>query len=156
MHITGVSLATFRKWLYRGRKQRQPFADYVEIQKKKLNEEREMRALEDIENDLAWERVSRNRGTEMNFMNKNTGDLLSPEWFNWCGDMYDGIAVVKNNEGDYNYLKSDGSLMFPEWYYDCEEFVDGKGRVIRNGEEGREVNFVDRNGKFLGEWERDF
>lgn len=156
MHITGVSLATFRKWLYRGRKQRQPFADYVEIQKKKLNEEREMRALEDIENDLAWERVSRNRGTEMNFMNKNTGDLLSPEWFNWCGDMYDGIAVVKNNEGDYNYIKSDGSLMFPEWYYDCEEFVDGKGRVIRNGEEGREVNFVDRNGKFLGEWERDF
>ena len=38
MHITGVSLATFKKWLYRGRKQRQPFADYAEIQKKKLNE----------------------------------------------------------------------------------------------------------------------
>ena len=38
MHITGVSLSTFNKWLYRGRKQRQPFADYVEVQKKKLNE----------------------------------------------------------------------------------------------------------------------
>lgn len=36
--ITGVSLKLFKKWLYRGRKQRQPFADYVEIQKKKLNE----------------------------------------------------------------------------------------------------------------------
>lgn len=38
MHITGVSIPTFKKWLYRGRKQRQPFADYVEIQKKKLDE----------------------------------------------------------------------------------------------------------------------
>lgn len=36
--ITGVSLKTFKKWLYRGRKQRQPFADYVYIQKKKLDE----------------------------------------------------------------------------------------------------------------------
>lgn len=36
--ITSVSLPVFKKWLYRGRKQRQPFADYVEIQKKKLDE----------------------------------------------------------------------------------------------------------------------
>ena len=36
--ITGVSLMVFKKWLYRGRKQRQPFAEYVEIQKKKLTE----------------------------------------------------------------------------------------------------------------------
>jgi hypothetical protein len=36
--ITGVSLRVFKKWLYRGRKQRQPFAEYVEIQKKKLTE----------------------------------------------------------------------------------------------------------------------
>ena len=41
MHITGVSLPTFRKWLYRGRKQRQPFADYAMIQKKKLDEQAE-------------------------------------------------------------------------------------------------------------------
>lgn len=36
--ITGVSLRLFKKWLYRGNKQRKPFADYVEIQKKKLEE----------------------------------------------------------------------------------------------------------------------
>lgn len=36
MGITGVSLSTFKKWLYRGRKQRQPFADYVMIQNKKI------------------------------------------------------------------------------------------------------------------------
>ena len=38
--ITGVSLKTFKKWLYRGRKQRQPFADYVYIQKKKIDEQK--------------------------------------------------------------------------------------------------------------------
>lgn len=36
--ITSVSIKDFKKWLYRGRKQRQPFADYVYIQKKKLDE----------------------------------------------------------------------------------------------------------------------
>ena len=41
--ITGVSLKLFKKWLYRGRKQRQPFADYVEIKKKQLKENKEIR-----------------------------------------------------------------------------------------------------------------
>jgi predicted ABC-type ATPase len=36
--ITSVSLRLFKKWLYRGNKQRKPFAEYVEIQKKKLDE----------------------------------------------------------------------------------------------------------------------
>ncbi len=39
--ITGVSLKVFKKWLYRGRKQRQPFEDYVYIQKKKIAEAKE-------------------------------------------------------------------------------------------------------------------
>ena len=38
MAITSVPLITFKKWLYRGRKQRQPFKDYVEIRKKQLQE----------------------------------------------------------------------------------------------------------------------
>jgi hypothetical protein len=36
--ITGVSKKFFKKWLYNGRKQQKPFADYVEVIKKKLNE----------------------------------------------------------------------------------------------------------------------
>ena len=36
--ITGVSKKLFKKWLYNGRKQQKPFADYVEIIKKKLTE----------------------------------------------------------------------------------------------------------------------
>jgi hypothetical protein len=39
--ITGVSKKLFKKWLYNGRKQQKPFADYVEIIKKKLNESQE-------------------------------------------------------------------------------------------------------------------
>lgn len=34
--ITGVDISTFKKWLYRKRKQRKPFADYVAIQNKKI------------------------------------------------------------------------------------------------------------------------
>lgn len=41
MAITSVGLKTFKKWLYRGRKQRQPFKDYVEIKKKELKENKE-------------------------------------------------------------------------------------------------------------------
>ena len=36
--ITGVNKSFFKSWLYDGRKQRKPFADYVEVIKKKLNE----------------------------------------------------------------------------------------------------------------------
>ena len=38
MAITSVPIKAFKKWLYRGRKQRQPFKDYVEIKKKQLTE----------------------------------------------------------------------------------------------------------------------
>jgi hypothetical protein len=37
-NITGVTKKVFKKWLYNGRKQQKPFAEYVEIIKKKLNE----------------------------------------------------------------------------------------------------------------------
>ena len=157
MHITGVSLAVFKKWLYRGRKQRQPFADYVEIQKKKINENM---ALEMSDNggefeDLDWEPVR--KGDKMNLVNKNTGEYLSPEWYNWCGYMDEGISVVRNDEGKYNYLKKDGTLLLDDWYDDVEEFQNGKGRIVHdeisNGEYIVYFNYVDRNGNILGDWE---
>ena len=156
MHITGVSLATFKKWLYRGRKQRQPFADYVEIQKKKLNEEafRDMSDNGGEFSDLEWEPVRVD--AQMNLKNKKTGEYLSPEWFNWCGYMNDGISVVRNEAGEYNYLKSDGTLLLKDWYSDCEEFRNGKGRVvhdeINDGEYQVYYNYVDREGNFLDDW----
>lgn len=149
MHITGVSLTTFKKWLYRGRKQRQPFADYVEIQKKKLNES--LWKEQDEMDDLTW--IPFRKGSEMNLKNTETGEFLSPEWFNWCGYMNDGISVVRNDMSKYNYLLNDGTLLLDDWYDDCEEFHEGKGRVVkdvvRNGEYMTFYNFVDRNGEFL-------
>lgn len=157
MHITGVSLAVFKKWLYRGRKQRQPFADYVEIQKKKLNESlfREMSDMGGEFDDLKWEPVRKD--AKMNLKNKETGEYLSPEWYNWCGYMDNGLSVVRNDEGKYNYLKNDGTLLLDEWYDDCEEFHNGKGRVVKdiiqNGEYMVLYTYVDASGNFLQEWQ---
>lgn len=124
------------------------------IQKKKLDEAKE-RELKDIENDVAWEPV-RIQG-KMNLKNKETGEYLSPEWFNWCGYMDEGISVVRNDEGKYNYLKNDGTLLLDEWYDDVEEFRGGKGRIVHDevydGEYQVFFNYVDRNGNILGEWE---
>lgn len=53
--ITAVSLDVFKKWLYRGRKQRQPFADYVEIQKKKLEESKKSKKVYNDEGKLVPE-----------------------------------------------------------------------------------------------------
>lgn len=39
--ITGVNIDIFKKWLYDGCKQRKPFAEYVEIIKKKINESKD-------------------------------------------------------------------------------------------------------------------
>lgn len=36
--ITGVPITVFKDWLYRGRKQRKPFAEYAKIQQKQINE----------------------------------------------------------------------------------------------------------------------
>ena len=157
MHITGVSLTTFKKWLYRGRKQRQPFADYVEIQKKKLNEERE-RELNDIMGDLSWEPVRDEYG-HANLKNKETGELLysGEPPLTFCGYLDDGIAVVRNERGKYNYLKSDGTLLLDEWYDDTEEFRDGKGMILHDevidGKLRTFRNYVNRAGKILGDWE---
>ncbi len=150
MHITGVSLKTFKKWLYRGRKQRQPFADYVEIQKRKLNEGRE-RSIEEIDSDLNWAPVR--KGARMNLQNKVTGEYLSPEWFNWVGYMENGISIVRNDDNKYNYLKNDGSLLLDDWYDDVQEFKDGKGIVVQDGDDAVYTNTVDRDGKILGNWE---
>ena len=160
MHITGVSLATFKKWLYRGRKQRQPFADYVEIQKKKLNEAmfREMSDEGGMFNDLDWEPVRDEHGYA-NLKNKETGELLyagEPPLI-WCGYLDDGIAIVKNEEGKYNYLKNDGTLLLDDWYDDVQEFKGGKARIVQDeiydGEYLVYVNYVDREGNILGDWE---
>ena len=71
--------------------------------------------------------------------------------------MDNGISVVRNDAGKYNYLKKDGTLLLDDWYDDCEEFKDGKGRVVHDeisdGEYVVYFNYVDQDGNFLGDWE---
>ena len=117
MHITGVSIPTFKKWLYRGRRQRQPFANYVEIQKNRLNESV---SVSDEPDFLKWKPVVRN--SMMNLRNTETGELLSDKWYAWCGHMIDGLAIVMDNDGKYNYLKDNGDILLDEWYDDVTEF----------------------------------
>ena len=43
--ITGVRKSFFKKWLYDGKKQRKPFAEYVDVIKKKLNESNKKKSI---------------------------------------------------------------------------------------------------------------
>ena len=153
MHITGVSIETFKKWLYRGRKQRQPFADYVEIKKKRVDENVWLER--DEMDDLKWKPV--HKGGLMNLKNKETGEYLSDEWFSWCGYMENGLSVARNIDGMYNYFKEDGTFLLDDWYDDCEEFRNGKGRIVKdienNGETVTIYTYVDSSGNFLQEWQ---
>ena len=97
MSITGVSLKVFKKWLYRGRKQRQPFADYVYIKKKQLQENRLLKEefdkinnalllIKDKANDFINDYSSKDKMTQIDFLgivkkivNKYKQDLTQEE-----------------------------------------------------------------------------
>lgn len=170
--ITGVSLKLFKKWLYRGRKQQQPFANYVEIKKKQLNESKTLTPLDSYRDFSAtdmgrqlepgrfsntpkcaepgfdgWKRVR--KGAKMNLYNEYTGELLSVQWFDWVGYMIDGIAIVSNN-GKWNYINPCGNLISKTWFDDVSEFNDGFGEVTISQNNGDEVTKrIDRNGNLF-------
>lgn len=170
--ITGVSLKLFKKWLYRGRKQQQPFADYVEIKKNQLNESKQLTPMDDYRDFAAtdmgrklepgrfsntpksaepgfdgWKRVR--KGTKMNLQNEGTGELISSQWFDWVGYMIDGIAIVSDN-GKWNYINQSGNLISSIWFDDVSEFNDGFGEVTIKKNNGDElIKRIDRNGNLF-------
>ncbi len=158
--ITGVPLKIFKEWLYRGRKQRQPFGDYVTIKQKKLNEnkkdtldvpfnvgghpsvdfsqyiEHSMRdnKLKNLENEPAfdgWKRVS--HFGKMNLANAETGKLLTDKWFDWISYMVYGTAIVRADDKRYNWIREDGTLVSPEWFDDVSEFGEDGKAFAKNG-----------------------
>lgn len=167
--ITGVSLKLFKKWLYRGRKQRIPFGDYVEIKKKKLNESRQLTPLDNYRDFTAtdmgrqlepgrfsntpkstepgfdgWKRVR--KGTKMNLQNKETGELVSSQWFDWIGYMIDGIAMVSDN-GKWNYINQSGNVISKIWFDDVSEFNGDYGEVTLNSNNGNVITKkIDKEG----------
>lgn len=171
--ITGVSLKLFKKWLYRGRKQQQPFSKYVEIKRNQLDEAKQLTPMDDFRDFTAtdmgrhlepgrfsnmprsaepgfdgWKRVR--KGTKMNLQNEDNGNLLSKHWFDWIGYMIDGIAIVQDN-GKWNYVKEDGSILSNQWFDDVEEFDGDTADVLVKGNDGEDMaKKIDRNGNLLG------
>ena len=103
--ITGVSLNTFKKWLYRGRKQRQPFADYVEIQKKQLNEQNRIYDQEKYEHFRSWVNYAKER--ILNYFEQPGEDTLD----SWIKSIergritpYDKVGYSWNTERVREYL----------------------------------------------------
>lgn len=135
--ITGVPLDIFKEWLYRGRKQRQPFGDYVAIKRGKLNEDSAAKYIQQSMQDLALRNIDKEPAFEnwkrvkhlgkMNLVNVETGKLLTDKWFNWIGHMIYGAAIVCSDDMRYNWIREGGALVSPEWYDDVSEFgEDGK------------------------------
>ena len=95
--ITQTSLETFKNWLYRGRKQRQPFADYVMI--KEMVERMVMGILDESReyySDLIW----RNPFVKLQFTNHCIERQYEREIFR--GDIaYDVSRVIKQVIDDY-------------------------------------------------------
>lgn len=163
-NLTAVSIDVFKKWLYRKHKQRKPFADYAAIKKKKLSESidkgdfnpplpkisKEMgdfvkfAATHDEKGDIrksisfdGWERVTIHG--KMNLRSTKTGEFLSNKWFSWIGYMTDGLAIVCNDDAEYNIIDKDGNLKLPKWYDDVKEPINGK-YIIVDGDTEIEVS----------------
>ena len=78
----------------------------------------------------------------------SAGASFNPdERFDFCGNFYEGFAIVKLN-GKWNYINTSGELLSPnQWFDDCYEFYNGLARVELNGE----WNFIDANGDYLSD-----
>ena len=78
----------------------------------------------------------------------SAGASFNPdERFDFCGNFYEGFAIVKLN-GKWNYINTSEELLSPnQWFDDCYEFYNGLARVELNGE----WNFIDANGDYLSD-----
>ena len=114
--ITGVSLETFKKWLYRGRKQRQPFADYVEIQKKELNEDNKIYDQQKYEEFKSYVEYVKER--IQNYFERPSEDKLN----SWAKSIDRGKITPRDRVG----YRWDTSKVF-DYCRSCTSAVDTKG-----------------------------
>ena len=64
--------------------------------------------------------------------------------FDWCGDFFEGFAVVGLND-KYNYIDTNNKLLSNKWFDDCQGFNEGFGGVGLGGK----FNFIDKNCELL-------
>ena len=87
----------------------------------------------------------------MNYIKPN-GKSLCSEWYCYVGDFIDGLARVRRDNGDYNFIKQDGYVLYGKWlkYHYVFYFKNGFARVQRDD---LKWNFIKLNGDVLcDEW----
>jgi hypothetical protein len=69
-----------------------------------------------------------------NYINKE-GEIEFPnQWFDYCSDFSEGLALVKLNDNEWNYINKEGEIAFPNRRFDgCSDFSEGLARVVING-----------------------
>ena len=74
------------------------------------------------------------------------GKLLSKQWFDWIGDFYDGLAIVRREDYLNNFIDKQGKLLSNEWFSWVNDFKDGLAVGQRtNGEYFK----IDKQGKIV-------
>lgn len=131
--ITSVSVKDFKKWLYRGRKQRQPFADYVYIKKKKIDEMKKVINLN--ESDLT--------GIIMNSVKRALKEGVD-EWGDDPADMmgmYDGYMDGPTNDGPYwDELVYDKALSIMKMFeFEGDEAAEAVESILKTAQQDREL-----------------
>ena len=93
--------------------------------------------------------------TEITILEEIPADkfLTNTEW--WKSEnvlnllyFYDGLARIRNWEGQYNFINAQGKLLSEQWFEWADDFNDGFA-VVKN--EDYVYNFINRQGKFLSE-----
>ncbi len=66
--------------------------------------------------------------------------------FDWCGDFFEGFAVVRLND-KYNYIDTNNKLLSNKWFDDCYVFGGGFGKVRLDGL----YNYINTNGEIISQ-----
>ena len=148
--VTKVSIEDFKEWLYSTRGKRKPFSDYCKIKKVAIKESVES-GFYNLVNEPYRRVRSANTGL-MNIINESTGKPISKTWYKWVGQIVEGAAMVKNDNGKYNYIDEGGDLVSSEWYDGAHNFKNGVGDVIKDMGDSQYYNQIDKEGNLQDDW----
>lgn len=130
--ITGVSLRLFKKWLYRGNKQRKPFSEYVEIQKKKLEESKlnEKAYIDGIKNNKATINYD-DSNAKRTVGNLTSADVIMTDKMDNNGGCDTYEVTLKGNIKAYNITSIKGTQVmkyFKHYWDNMKTYISLKDR----------------------------
>ena len=91
-----------------------------------------------------------NKQYQVNFVNIETGKLLSEQWFDRSTCDYelnfkDGYQRVKLNKKT-NFIDKEGNYLYDGWFSACNDFSEGFAFVMTDD---FKTNYIDTNGNFI-------